>query len=98
VGWLPAIALVVVVTQRVWFWAQGRPLWLDEQMIALNIRDHGFIDLAGRLDDGQRAPMLWLWAEKCAAIAFGVDERSLRLVPLLFGVATVGVAWWVGRR
>jgi hypothetical protein len=38
---------------QVYQWAGARPLWLDEQMIALNLRDRTFAELAGTLWLGQ---------------------------------------------
>ena len=35
-------------------WWSARPLWLDEQMIALNLRDRTMGELTGRLRDGSR--------------------------------------------
>ena len=82
----------------VYQWAVARPLWLDEQMIAINVRDRGFVDLAGPLALAQSAPYGWLALERLAWLAFGSGERALRLVPLLFGLATIGTALWLGRR
>jgi hypothetical protein len=95
------LALILVVAGAVveiWRWALGRSLWLDEQYIAINIRDRGFDGLAGDLDLNQSAPLGWLWAERICLELFGAGERSLRLVPLLFGLGTFVVAWQIGRR
>ena len=50
----PALAVVgaaLLVIQ----WSHGRMLWLDEEMIAINIRDRSLAALAGRLSLGQAA-------------------------------------------
>ena len=73
-------------------------LWLDEEMIAINIRDRSFRDLAGALSLGQAAPYGWLVVERALLLVFGAGERVLRLVPMLFGLATLGTAVWIGRR
>jgi hypothetical protein len=101
-GWRPAdVALVVVLlgtVLRVWVWLLDRPLWLDEQMLATNIRDRGFLSMAGDLGDHQVAPVGWLWAQWLVSYAAGYDERTLRFVALLFGIATLVLAWLIGRR
>jgi hypothetical protein len=79
-------------------WAGARPLWLDEQMIALNLRDRTFAELAGTLWLGQSAPLGWLMVQRAILLILGGSELALRLVPVLFGIATIGTAVWVGRR
>jgi hypothetical protein len=79
-------------------WAAGRPLWLDEQMIALNIRDRPMSELAGALWLDQSAPLGWLATQRAAMLVFGAGETALRFVPLLFGIAVLAAALWIGRR
>jgi hypothetical protein len=82
----------------VYQWAVARPLWLDEEMIAINIRDRGLADLARGLWLGQSAPFGWLALQRGAFILLGDGERALRLVPILFAAATLGAAVAIGRR
>lgn len=97
--WIPTEATAAAAVALVaWQWAGGRPLWLDEEMIAINVRERPLLDLAGPLWLGQSAPFGWLALQRAATLAFGSSEQVLRLVPALFGAATVGVAVWVGRR
>ncbi len=91
---IAAAGLVLILVQ----WWHGRMLWLDEEMIAINIRDRSFAGLAGRLSLGQAAPYGWLVLERMVLLAAGAAERALRLVPVLFGAATLAAAVWVGRR
>lgn len=79
-------------------WAIARPLWLDEEMIALNVRERSLWDLARGLWLGQSAPFGWLAAERISLTMLGDGERAMRLVPALFGVGTLLAAWWIGRR
>jgi hypothetical protein len=74
------------------------PLWLDEETIAVNVRDRAFSQLGGPLWLGQSAPFGWLVLERAAILAFGTSETALRLQPVLFGVGTSAVAAWIGRR
>jgi hypothetical protein len=89
-----ALGAALLVVQ----WAGGRPLWLDEEMIAINLRDRSVGALAGALSLGQTAPYGWLALQHAIVLAAGIGERALRVVPLSFGVATLAVAVWIGRR
>jgi hypothetical protein len=79
-------------------WSWGRMLWLDEEMIAINFRDRSFWGLTGALSLAQAAPYGWLVLERTMLLLFGDGERSLRTIPVLFGIATLASAVWVGRR
>lgn len=76
----------------------GRPFWVDEQMIALNLRDRTLAELAGPLWFGQSAPLGWLALQRLSVIVAGTSEQALRFLPALFGAATLGAAVWIGRR
>ncbi|HEY7286972.1 MAG TPA: hypothetical protein VH497_16100 [Vicinamibacterales bacterium] len=91
---IAACGAILLVVQ----WSWGRVLWLDEEMIAINIRDRSFHDLAGALSLAQAAPYGWLALERALLLTLGGGERVLRIAPMLFGVATLGGALWIGRR
>ena len=82
----------------VYDWEMGRPLFVDEEMLAINVRDRSVEELAGLLWLAQSAPYGWLVLERSAVLVFGTGERALRLVPALFGIAVVVTAFWVSRR
>jgi hypothetical protein len=88
------VGAVALIDQ--WSWA--RPLWVDEEMIALNLRDRSVTELAGPLWLNQSAPLGWLALEHALLVQFGPGERTLRAAPVLFGIATLAVALWAGRR
>ena len=67
-------------------------------MIALNVRDRSLTGLAGPLWLNQSAPLGWLALERALLVQFGPGERTLRAAPVLFGIATLAVALWAGRR
>lgn len=95
------LALLVVIlgsVARTVRWLADKPLWLDEQMIAINIRDRGFAGLASDLAHDQSAPIGWLWLERLVYLMLGDSGLALRLIPLLFGVGTLVLAYWAGRR
>lgn len=79
-------------------WLRAAPLWVDEEMIAINLRDRTLVDLSGPLWLAQSAPIGWLVVQRIALVTLGDSELMLRLVPLIFGIATSGAAWWIGRR
>jgi hypothetical protein len=76
----------------------GAPLWLDEEMIALNFRDRSFLELGGRLWLQQSAPYGWLVVQRAALLTLGSSEIALRLVPTFFGIATYVAALWIAKR
>ena len=55
----------------------------------LNFLRRGYLDLLLPLEYGQICPILFLWAELTAVKLFGFSEMSLRLCPLICGVASV---------
>lgn len=79
-------------------WAGARPLWLDEQMLALNLRDRPLPSLAGPLWLGQTAPLGWLALQRAMVVALGTSEPALRCGPLVHGLALLAAAVWFGRR
>ncbi len=92
------VVLIVGISLYAHQWAAARPLWLDEEMIALNIRDRGFRDLAGMLWLGQSAPLGWLAVQRAAILVAGTGELALRAVPVVWGMLTLAAAFWIGRR
>jgi hypothetical protein len=79
-------------------WAGARMFWLDEEMIAINLRDRTLAQLAGPLGLGQTAPYGWLAIQRAILLVFGSGERTLRFVPVAFGIGTLAAAIWIGRR
>ncbi len=65
------------------------PVWGDEACLALSLPRRGYLDLLSPLEYGQICPILFLWAELTAVKLFGFSEMSLRLCPLICGVASV---------
>ncbi|MGH3429803.1 MAG: hypothetical protein ACRDQZ_19905, partial [Mycobacteriales bacterium] len=95
---LSLVCVAVGIFLRIQLWLKDAPLWGDEQMIAINIRDRDFWHMAGFLDLHQNAPLGWLQLEWLFGHGIGFGERTLRAIPLVFGIASVFVAWWIGRR
>lgn len=96
---LPLIAIATLaIGVDVAQWLRATPLWVDEEMIALNIRDRTFSELSGPLWLGQGAPLGWMFIQRAAILTLGTSELALRLAPLLFGIATILAAVLVGAR
>ena len=95
---LPLLIAVAGAGIVLYQWMGGRPLWLDEEMIALNFRDRPFGSLSGGLWLDQSAPLGWLGLQRAVLLAFGSSELVLRTIPAAFAVATVFAAFFVGRR
>lgn len=79
-------------------WWLGRPLWLDEEMIALNIRDRTLAQLLEPLSLEQRAPYGWLAIERVTGSIFGFSDLVLRAVPVIFALVLLGAAAAIGKR
>ncbi len=65
------------------------PLWHDEAFVAVNFLDRGFLDLLRPLDYQQVAPAGFLGIELLAVRVLGFAEWSLRLFPIVCGLASV---------
>lgn len=64
---------------------EDRALWLDEAMLALNIRRLSFSELCGPLQYDQAAPIGFLWGQKLATFVVPDQEISARIVPWISG-------------
>lgn len=95
---LPAFLAAVGIGMLVWGVVSARPLWVDEQMILLNVRDRAWDQLAGPLWLDQSAPLGWFVLERMIVLAVGEGERVVRMLTAAFGAATLITALWIGRR
>ena len=96
--WFPVAIAVAGAAILVYWTSTSRPLWVDEEMLLLNVRDRGFLQLAGPLWLDQSAPFGWLLLERLILLTFGSSEPAVRLLPIAFGAGTLAVAAWIGRR
>jgi hypothetical protein len=95
----PAFLATVAGAGILIYWLQvARPLWVDEEMLALNARDHTFAELRGPLWLDQSAPLGWLAIERVALLTLGASEPAARSINTLFGIAMLVAAAWIGRR
>jgi uncharacterized membrane protein len=80
-------------------WIHWRSLWLDEIYLANSLLSRSLHDLLFKpLEDWQAAPPGFLALVHLATRLFGEGERSLRLVSLLFGLASLPLMAGVARR
>ena len=93
-----AATLAAGLVLRGFLYLHRPSLGLDEARLSLNIAARGFADLMLPLDLDQSAPLLYLWAERFVTRIFGVNELSLRLLPLVAGVAVLWLSVAVLRR
>ncbi len=91
---LALLLVFVAVALRVWQYAAGTSMWIDELWIASNVLPRSIPDLLLRpLDFGQVAPPGFLLLTKWSTLAFGSTEYALRLLPFLAGLASVVLFW-----
>ncbi len=77
----------------------GRPsLFVDEAMVAINVGDRSFRELLTPLDYDQSAPVPFLWVVKLCTTVAGMNEFTLRAVPLLAGLGLLYLVWHVAAR
>jgi hypothetical protein len=91
------VLAVVAIVARFLLPGVNGPMWLDEQMISMNIRARGFAELVGALDHQQSAPLGWLWITRALFEVFGQADWVFRTQSLVYGIGAVAVAWWYGR-
>ena len=95
---IPVLIALAGIVLKIYQWYYSRTTWLDEQMVFLNIRDRMFSQLAGPLWLDQTAPVGWLALQRIVLQLFGTSDRAVRALSVLFGIATLICAAWVGIR
>lgn len=95
--WLTVLLLVGVAARCVRYLLRF-PLWEDECFLCVNLIDRSYAELTGPLQYHQVAPLLFLWVQLTVVKILGFSEWSLRLVPLVCSLASVGLCVYVARR
>lgn len=67
----------------------GRALWLDEAMIALNLRDLGWDEIVKKLEYSQMAPVGWLVVQKALIEFTGSLEYGSRVFSLVAWIGSL---------
>jgi hypothetical protein len=94
---LLVLLVAVGVAVRIARWLLPAAIWGDEAMLALNF-SRDYLGLTRHLDNGQVAPVLFLWAERLVMTTLGASEWSLRLLPLLAALGGLILFWDFARR
>lgn len=92
------VLIGIGIALRLTRWLLRYPLWHDEAFLAVNFIDRGWGDLLRPLDYLQVSPIGFLFLEQLAVRTFGFHEWSLRLVPMLAGIAALFVFQGLARR
>jgi hypothetical protein len=93
-----ALLLALGVIVRVAQYLANRPLWLDEASLAANLQQKPLMGLFGPLSGTQLAPAGFLVVEWATIHALGENPWTLRVFPLLCGIASLFVFRGVARR
>lgn len=97
-NYLAWFALLFGIIIRCFQYLSNRSLWGDEASLALNIVNRSYLELLQPLDYNQAAPFGFLWIEKLAIQLFGHSEYSLRLFPLIAGIASLFLLYELGKK
>lgn len=73
------------------------PIWDDEGMLCLNFLGRDLVGMLEPLEHGQVAPPLFLMAQWCSHQVLGGSEWSMRLLPQLASLGSVGLFWLLAR-
>jgi hypothetical protein len=73
------------------------PFWGDETCLCVNLLGRDYLGLTRLLEGNQVAPLFFLWGELTAYRLLGPSELALRLLPLLAGLASLGLFWYLAR-
>jgi len=90
--------LITAVLARIYIYLRAPSLWNDEISLSMNVITHPLLALAHKLDFEQFAPLGFIWIERLIVDCAGVNERTLRLFPLVAGCLSVIAVWDMSRR
>jgi len=76
----------------------NKSLWLDEACLALNIVSKSYLDLLTPLDDGQVAPIGFLFTEKLLTDVFGTHDWALRIFPFFSFILSIILFFFLNNR
>lgn len=76
---------------RVWVYIEGRPYWMDEGSLRANLSGGPILDFSRPLASDQLAPFGFLIAERSVVALVGGSVYATRLIPLICGIAALGL-------
>lgn len=83
------ILIGIGIAIRVYQYLVCRSFFHDEALLARNVNELTFRELAGVLEYHQAAPVGLLWLTKVVVSILGDNEFAFRLFPLLAGIASI---------
>jgi len=89
------LLLLIGAVLRLRAYSNGRSLWFDESLLALNILHRSTAGIFRPLDYHQGAPLGFLFLLKLATKIGGGGEFALRAIPLLAALLSLFVFWRV---
>lgn len=89
---VPMILLLGILL-RVLVYFQNRSLIIDEANLARNVVEKNGLEFFESLDYQQYCPPVFMLLTKLNTYLFGINEWSLKLLPLLGGTLLLGVFW-----
>lgn len=92
------LILTVGIGLRLAVFFQGRPLWLDEALLAANILARSPGEMLAPLNNSQLSPVGFLWGSWIVTQLAGPGERALRFLPLVAGIVSLFVFARLTRR
>jgi hypothetical protein len=99
-SWLPFASVAFLLLGagiRIYHWAMGRSLWLDEAYLAANVQSRDLVGILHPLEYNQSAPSLFLAGTDILTSVLSYDERVLRLLPLVASLLTLVLVWKLGK-
>ena len=90
--------LILGILLRLVRYLQNYPMWCDETMLAVNLLDRRWMDLAQPLAYRQVCPLGFLALEWVVVQLWGFSELTLRLFPILCALASVPLFFLLARR
>jgi len=97
-GIILAVIFGTGIILRLLFYLANRSLWLDELFVAFNANEGSFPQIFLPLGYQQCTPVGFILYEKLFVLSLGNNEYSLRLFPLLCGLAGLGYFWILAKR
>lgn len=83
------LIFILAFILRVKTYLLARPLWHDECSLATNIFTKNFLDLFKPLENGQKAPILFMALNKFTTNILGIKELSIKFIPFLSGILSI---------
>ncbi len=95
---LSIVLILLGIVIRLYHFFLNRSLWLDEATLSNNIVSRNYLQLLMPLDDKQIAPIGFIFIQKFLISIFGVNEYALRALPVLAGILSIILFYYLLKR